>query len=135
MGQCLSIAKPIVQEVVTDLVNDAAASANKPNETSHQAYDVNAAADTPPSYASAAATEGPPSSSIAEQSSSSTHKSGAIHSSLPNDAEQHTVRNVYDGDTLTLKDERRVRLLGIDTPEIKENQPYAEEAKAYTKDR
>lgn len=133
MGQCLSIAKPIVQEVVTDLVNDAAASANKPNEPSHQAYDVNAAADTPPSYASAAATEGPPSS--AEQPSSSTFKSGAIHSSLPNDAEQHTVRNVYDGDTLTLTDERRVRLLGIDTPEIKENQPYAEEAKAYTKDR
>ena len=133
MGQCLSIAKPIVQEVVTDLVNDATASATKPNETSTFAYNVNAE-DTPPSYASAAATTEVPSSSSAEQPSS-THKSGAIHSSLPNDAEQHTVRNVYDGDTLTLTDERRVRLLGIDTPEIKEKQPYAEEAKAYTKDR
>ena len=45
-----------------------------------------------------------------------------------------TVRNVYDGDTLTLIDERRVRFLGIDTPEIKEQQPYSQEAKAYTKD-
>jgi micrococcal nuclease len=70
------------------------------------------------------------------QPQASSHSgSGAIHGSLPNDAEKHTVRNVYDGDTLTLTDERRVRLLGIDTPEIKEKQPYAEEAKAYTKDR
>eukprot|EP00542_Grammatophora_oceanica_P009179 CAMPEP_0194045538 /NCGR_PEP_ID=MMETSP0009_2-20130614/16847_1 /TAXON_ID=210454 /ORGANISM="Grammatophora oceanica, Strain CCMP 410" /LENGTH=226 /DNA_ID=CAMNT_0038690411 /DNA_START=23 /DNA_END=703 /DNA_ORIENTATION=+ len=58
-----------------------------------------------------------------------------LYDSLPEDAEQHSVRNVYDGDTLTLTDERRVRFLGIDTPEIKEKQPYAEEAKAYTKDR
>jgi endonuclease YncB( thermonuclease family) len=58
-----------------------------------------------------------------------------IYPSLPSDAEQVTVRNVYDGDTLTLTDERRVRFLGIDTPEIKEKQPFAQEAKAYTKDR
>jgi micrococcal nuclease len=61
--------------------------------------------------------------------------SAGVHSQLPAGAEKYTVRNVYDGDTLTLVDERRVRLLGIDTPEIKENQPYAQEAKAYTKDR
>lgn len=58
-----------------------------------------------------------------------------MHSQLPAGAEKYPVRNVYDGDTLTLVDERRVRFLGIDTPEIKENQPYAQEAKAYTKDR
>jgi endonuclease YncB( thermonuclease family) len=58
----------------------------------------------------------------------------AIYTSLPADAERVQVRNVYDGDTLTLKDERRARLLGIDCPEIKEQQPYAQEAKAYTKD-
>lgn len=49
-----------------------------------------------------------------------------IYPSLPEGAEQHDVRNVYDGDTLTLIDERRVRFLGIDTPEIKEKQPFAE---------
>lgn len=59
----------------------------------------------------------------------------AVYEQLPAGAEQYTVRNVYDGDTLTLVDERRVRFLGIDTPEIKENQPFAQEAKAYTKDR
>ena len=59
----------------------------------------------------------------------------AVYNQLPSNVEKYTVRNVYDGDTLTLVDERRVRLLGIDTPEIKERQPYAEEAKAYTKDR
>jgi len=60
-------------------------------------------------------------------------KLSAVRDSLPDGAEQHTVRNVYDGDTLTLVDERRVRLLGIDTPEIKEKQAFAQEAKAYTK--
>ena len=68
------------------------------------------------------------------------HHSGAAgglsawYSSLPSGAEKVIVRNVYDGDTLTLVDERRVRFLGIDTPEIKEKQPFAEEAKAYVKD-
>jgi endonuclease YncB( thermonuclease family) len=41
---------------------------------------------------------------------------------------------VFDGDTLALRDGRRVRLLGIDTPEIghdgEPSEPYAEEAKA-----
>jgi len=65
----------------------------------------------------------------------SNHNSSALYASLPAGAERVSVRNVYDGDTLTLTDGRRVRFLGIDTPEIKEQQPYALEAKAYTKDR
>lgn len=56
-----------------------------------------------------------------------------LYPSLPEGAEKVQVRNVYDGDTLTLIDERRVRFLGIDTPELKEKQPFAEEAKVYTK--
>ena len=35
-----------------------------------------------------------------------------ILSSLPSGAETAKVRNVYDGDTLTLVDERRVRYVG-----------------------
>lgn len=71
-----------------------------------------------------------------EQSAGVTSSSGLspVYPSLPPGAEQHSVRNVYDGDTLTLTNERRVRFLGIDTPEVKEKQPFAQEAKAYTKD-
>mmetsp|Transcript_18322 Transcript_18322/g.44972 ORF Transcript_18322/g.44972 Transcript_18322/m.44972 type:complete len:269 (+) Transcript_18322:174-980(+) len=64
------------------------------------------------------------------------NESGAVsatYSALPSDAEKVKVRNVYDGDTLTLVDERRVRFLGIDTPEVKEHQAFSQEAKAYTK--
>lgn len=57
------------------------------------------------------------------------------YASLPKDAQKFQVRNVYDGDTLTLVDERRVRLLGIDTPEMRPPQPFAEDAKEYTKSR
>ncbi len=56
-----------------------------------------------------------------------------IHPSLPISATKHRCRNVYDGDTLTLEDDARVRLVGIDTPELKERQPFALEAKEYTK--
>lgn len=52
-----------------------------------------------------------------------------IHKALPSMYEVHRVIKVYDGDTLTLEDKKRVRLLGIDTPEIKPKQPYAEDAK------
>ncbi len=45
---------------------------------------------------------------------------------------------VYDGDTVKLKDGRRVRLIGIDTPEIDRNggnnEPLANEARATLKD-
>jgi endonuclease YncB( thermonuclease family) len=58
-----------------------------------------------------------------------------VYDKLPNDAKKYPVRNVYDGDTLTLVNEDRVRLLGVDTPEIKEKQPFAQEAKEYTKTR
>jgi micrococcal nuclease len=66
-------------------------------------------------------------------SSSSYGTASPIYSQLPSGAEKQAVRNVYDGDTLTLKDERRVRFLGVDTPELKEHQPFAQEAKDYTK--
>jgi endonuclease YncB( thermonuclease family) len=56
-----------------------------------------------------------------------------IYPSLPAGAEKVHVRNVYDGDTLTLTDERRVRFLGVDAPEIKQQQAFAKEAKEYTK--
>ena len=61
--------------------------------------------------------------------------SSPSYSSLPKGAQKFKVRNVYDGDTLTLVDERRVRLLGVDTPELKQKQPFAQDAKDYTKSR
>ncbi len=57
-----------------------------------------------------------------------------VYDKLPPNAEKYGVRNVYDGDTLTLVNGKRVRFLGVDTPEIKEKQPFAQEAKKYTKD-
>jgi micrococcal nuclease len=56
-----------------------------------------------------------------------------IYPLLPKAAKKFHCRNVYDGDTLTLDDDNRVRLIGIDTPELKEKQPFAVEAKEYTK--
>ena len=57
-----------------------------------------------------------------------------IYPSLPMGAKKHRVRNVYDGDTLTLiENDMRVRLVGIDTPEVKDKQAFAQEAKEYTK--
>eukprot|EP00760_Papus_ankaliazontas_P037801 PhM_4_TR8753/c0_g2_i2/m.93505/K01174/nuc; micrococcal nuclease len=55
-----------------------------------------------------------------------------VFSMIPTTAEKVQCHHVYDGDTLTLMDQRRVRFLGIDTPELKEKQPFAEEAKAFT---
>lgn len=161
MGQCLSLAKPIVNDVLTDLANQQQqqnqegkpsdtktfdVSSVQPSSSPPQAQPSSQQQPSPPAGAwgkpptisadttSPSVPQSTPSVPVSPPPSTSS-TSGAIHPSLPKDAEQHTVRNVYDGDTLTLVDERRVRLLGIDTPEIKENQPYAQEAKAYTKDR
>eukprot|EP00979_Chaetoceros_neogracilis_P016862 scaffold10038_cov267-Chaetoceros_neogracile.AAC.10 len=59
----------------------------------------------------------------------------AIHDSLPPSYEKHHVIKVYDGDTLTLRNNDRVRLIGIDTPEIKPSQPFAKEAKKFLSDK
>ena len=56
-----------------------------------------------------------------------------IYPSLPNAAQKCHCSSVYDGDTLTLEDGSKVRLLGIDTPELKEKQSFALEAKEWTK--
>ena len=56
-----------------------------------------------------------------------------IYPSLPKAAKKYFCRKVYDGDTLTLDNDSRVRLIGIDTPELTEKQPFAVEAKEYTK--
>jgi endonuclease YncB( thermonuclease family) len=48
---------------------------------------------------------------------------------LPAGAEKFHCHHVYDGDTLTLSDHRRIRVLYIDTPEVKEKQPFAIEAR------
>ena len=56
-----------------------------------------------------------------------------LYPSLPKEAKQFHCKRVYDGDTLTLANNDRVRLLGIDTPELKEKQAFSIEAKEYTK--
>ena len=53
-----------------------------------------------------------------------------LHPERPGDARKCRCTSVYDGDTLTLSDGAKVRLLGIDTPEIGE--PFASEAKGHT---
>jgi endonuclease YncB( thermonuclease family) len=55
----------------------------------------------------------------------------AIYPDLPSSYEKHKVIKVYDGDTVTIEDNRRVRFLGIDTPELNEKQPFAKEARDY----
>jgi endonuclease YncB( thermonuclease family) len=85
--------------------------------------------------AASQAEQGQGTSSGGAAPSSSSGGVSPVYSQLPSGAEEHPVRNVYDGDTLTLKDERRVRFLGVDTPELKEKQPFAQEAKDYTKTR
>lgn len=69
--------------------------------------------------------------------SPSTPSAGGVnpyYKTLPSGVQKHTIHHVYDGDTLTLTGDKRVRLLGVDTPEMKPTpQPYAEEAKSFTK--
>ena len=62
------------------------------------------------------------------------HANAAMYNALPSEYEIHRVVKVYDGDTITLQDKRRVRFLGIDTPELAERQPFAKEAKQYTEE-
>jgi endonuclease YncB( thermonuclease family) len=59
----------------------------------------------------------------------------AFFDSLPSGVQEVTVHHVYDGDTLTISEQNRarVRLLGIDAPELKEKEPYAKEAADYVK--
>jgi endonuclease YncB( thermonuclease family) len=52
---------------------------------------------------------------------------------LPAAAERKVCHHVYDGDTLTLATRERVRLAGIDTPEISRCEAFSEEARAFTK--
>lgn len=61
------------------------------------------------------------------------------NSCRPSDvAEWWIVSSVYDGDTLRIRkkvghqgEDVRLRLLGVDTPELKEREPYAEDAKQF----
>lgn len=56
---------------------------------------------------------------------------------LPSGAEKCTVHHVYDGDTMTVNrangESPRVRLLGIDAPELKEKEPFGAEGAEYLK--
>jgi endonuclease YncB( thermonuclease family) len=56
----------------------------------------------------------------------------AITEELPAGASRFTCHHVYDGDTLTLTTHQRVRLLGIETPEVKRRQRGAAEAQHFT---
>jgi len=53
-------------------------------------------------------------------------------------SERARVDHVYDGDTVKLSDGRRVRLIGINTPEVghdgEVSQPHAQQARAFLKD-
>jgi len=68
------------------------------------------------------------------QPKTTTNLPPGVYKSLPVNVIKTRVRNVYDGDTLTLVDGRRVRFLGIDTPELDPPQAFGPEAKAYTKE-
>jgi micrococcal nuclease len=57
-----------------------------------------------------------------------------IYGKLPLKATKCSVWSVYDGDTVTIYNKKRVRLLGIDTPELKNpTQAFSQEAKEYTR--
>lgn len=72
--------------------------------------------------------------SKSDHQSNQSHQAALYHA-LPSKYESHKVIKVYDGDTLTLEDKRRVRFLGIDCPELQEKQPFAQEAKDYVADK
>ncbi|KPI85389.1 hypothetical protein ABL78_5570 [Leptomonas seymouri] len=60
----------------------------------------------------------------------------AFFDALPSGVQEVTVDHVYDGDTLTIRERdcARVRLLGVDTPELRAKEPYAKESAAYVKE-
>jgi micrococcal nuclease len=116
MGQCLSALVDVVQAAAQEQEQQ-----QQQQQQQHQQQQPHPTVSQPPAT-----------HNISSSSSSSLNAS-VSYPALPSNAEHQKVRNVYDGDTLTLTDGRRVRLLGIDCPEIKEQQPYAQEAKAYTK--
>ncbi|KAG7357347.1 nuclease-like protein [Nitzschia inconspicua] len=119
MGTCLSILTQVLEQHADSSTSDAA-----PKSASAAA----AAATTTTSGSAVVVTAVP--------SSNKNKTNSPVYDSLPNGAKKFAVRNVYDGDTLTLVDERRVRVIGVDTPEMKPSpQPYAEDAKEYTKTR
>lgn len=51
--------------------------------------------------------------------------------SLPLDAEEVVVRRIIDGDTLVIAPDIKVRLIGIDTPEIRPKQPFGLDARLF----
>ncbi|NYF10077.1 endonuclease YncB(thermonuclease family) [Leifsonia sp. AK011] len=60
-----------------------------------------------------------------------TEEAPAVASVVPEGAQPATVEYVHDGDTLFLTDGRKVRLLGINTPEVGDNlECYGDEATA-----
>lgn len=78
-----------------------------------------------------------PTTSQAQQHDNDHHHSlpslSPIYDTLPPKAKKVKCIRVYDGDTITLANQKRVRLLGIDTPELSNpKQAYSEEAKQYT---
>ncbi|MCU1410489.1 MAG: thermonuclease [Rhodoglobus sp.] len=59
---------------------------------------------------------------------------GSSSSGIPADATAAVVEYVHDGDTLFLEDGRKVRMLGINTPEIGDNlECFGDEATALTR--
>ena len=127
MGACSSILKQVLI-VAAKEVAEQQEEASKPS--SHDEFKPSSHQQSKPSSHE----EFKPSSHQQSKPSSQKVSSGdAIYARLPANAEKVDVRNVYDGDTLTLQNEDRVRFVGIDTPEIKENEPFAAEAKEYTK--
>mmetsp|Transcript_54205 Transcript_54205/g.131521 ORF Transcript_54205/g.131521 Transcript_54205/m.131521 type:complete len:243 (-) Transcript_54205:146-874(-) len=111
MGSCLSIVNTLVVELAKEAGETSGNSAGGGGQ-------ADAGGGTAPSY-----------------SSSSGGGTGPYYETLPNGTQKYNVHHVYDGDTLTLVEgEKRVRLLGVDTPEMKPTpQPYAEDAKSFTK--
>ena len=52
-----------------------------------------------------------------------------VHAGAASPLEPATVASVYDGDTLTLRDGRRIRLVQIDTPELGSGECYSRAAR------